>query len=218
MKHLHLFLLMFLVYWIYYLKPFNPFLSGGVLFVTLFLLVKCNRKMIESFQTMKNIYGETLQPCRKYPNDMSGSWDQQGYCSELGGGVHQICFDVTKQTQDFASDTYQGVNWSKDRLGKNHCMCLGAWALYKARQTSNQLSKTKNELKCESIPEVSLTKGYIDTWNTWNGNELPNQVVNGVNELVKQCHQKANTKQKQYLKKIYKNLIKGKKEFPKSII
>mgnify|MGYP003348993548 FL=1 len=81
-----------------------------------------------------NIYGEELKPCRNNNSDNNGSWDSQGYCSELGGGVHQICFDVNQKTQDFAKDTYQGVNWSKDRVGKNHCMCLGAWALYKARR------------------------------------------------------------------------------------
>ena len=25
---------------------------------------------------------------------MRGLWDKSGYCSERGGGVHQICFDV----------------------------------------------------------------------------------------------------------------------------
>ena len=98
-------------------------------------------------------------------------------------------------------------------------MCLGAWALYKSRQKQNQLSKTTNELKCEAIPEVSLTKEYIDTWNTWNGNELPNQIVDGVNDLVKQCYQKAKTKQqKQFLKQKYMDLIRGRNEFPSPII
>ena len=30
---------------------------------------------------------------------MRGSWDNSGYCSERGGGVHQICFDVTPDFQ-----------------------------------------------------------------------------------------------------------------------
>ena len=95
-------------------------------FIGLYITTK--EDLLESFQpSMKNVYGETLQPCRKYSDDPNGSWDDKGLCSELGGGVHQICFDVTKQTQNFATDTYQGMNWSKDRLGKNHCMCLGAW-------------------------------------------------------------------------------------------
>lgn len=177
-------------------------------------------KKKESFQSsMLNIYGEPLQPCRIQSNDMNGSWDNNGLCSELGGGVHQICFDVTQNTKNFASDTYQGVNWSEDRLGKNHCMCLGAWALYKSRQKQNQLPKTRNELKCDAIPEVSLTSGYINTWNSWNGNELPNQVVDGVNDLVKQCYRRAQTNtQKQYLKNKYLQLIGGRKEFNSPII
>ena len=84
---------------------------------------------------------------------------------------------------------------------------------------STSIPQTTNELKCEAIPEVSLTKGYIDTWNSWNGNELPYQVVDGVNDLVKQCYQKAKTnQQKQYLKQTYRKLILGKNEFLKPII
>ena len=57
-----------------------------------------------------------------------------------------------------------------------------------------------------------LTKDYINTWNTWNGNELPDQIVDGVNELVKQCYRKAKTKkQKQFLKQKYIDLIRGRK-------
>ena len=60
--------------------------------------------------------------------------DQQGFCSELDGGVHQICFSVDENTRNFADDTDQGRNWTIDRENKNHCMCIGAWALYKAKQ------------------------------------------------------------------------------------
>ena len=55
-------------------------------------------------------------------------------------------------------------------------MCLGAWALYKAKQDKNKLEKTNDELNCEAIPEMSLSKDYIKTWNRWNGNELPKQL------------------------------------------
>ena len=46
-----------------------------------------------SFDVNKNIYGQPLQSCRsrRRKNDLSGSWDTDGKCSELGGGVHQIC-------------------------------------------------------------------------------------------------------------------------------
>ena len=139
-----------------------------------FLIFICNQtygKRLGDSSHMKNIYGEPER--RKFKDDMSGSWDNQGYCSELGGGVHQICFDVNQKTQDFAKDTYQGVNWSKDRVGKNHCMCLGAWALYKARQSKNQIQQSSNELNCHAIPEVSLSSQYVSTWNSWNGMNYP---------------------------------------------
>jgi hypothetical protein len=226
MKYFQLIIILLIILLIYLLlKCKNPLIQMIITPLTGFLALKTSHMELtggkrEPFKPqMKNIYGEPLQVCQKIKSDMSGSWDDKGYCSELGGGVHQICFDVKKTTQNFASDTYQGVNWSKGRLGKNHCMCLGAWALYKSRQKKGEIPKTNNELKCEAIPQVSLTKSNIDTWNTWNGNELPNQIVDGVNDLVKQCYHKAKTnKQKNYLKKKYLNLIRGRKEFTEHII
>ena len=47
----------------------------------------------ETESMLKNIYGEPLLPCRK-GFDAKGSWDNDGFCSEEGGGVHQICFNV----------------------------------------------------------------------------------------------------------------------------
>ena len=160
-----------------------------------------------------NLYGEPLQRCQILDTDMSGSWDSSGYCSERGGGVHQLCFDVDETTENFARDTMQGSNWSLDRVNKNHCMCLGAWALYKARQEENDISTTNNELKCEAIPEMSLGSNYIDNWNTWNGHELENQIVNGVNKMVEQCYNEGNTSQKEYLKNKYMELVESRSEF-----
>ena len=71
------------------------------------------------------------------------------------------------------------------------------------------ISKKKgndNELVYESIPEMSLSKKYINKWNTWNQNELPNQIINGVDSLVKQCYYKQPNKQKQYLLNKYNQL------------
>ena len=174
--------------------------------------------IIERFENtdMLNIYGEPLEKCREDTNssDQRGSWDSNGYCSELGGGVHQICFDVNHNTKEFSNQTGQS-NWSLNREGKNHCMCLGAWALYKAKQENNIIPETINELKCESIPEISLTDNYINHWNTWNGNELPDQIVQGVNKLVEQCYHKENIGQekKGYLQQKYLELVEGKTEF-----
>lgn len=142
---------------------------------------------IEPFESgLKNVYGEPLQPCRKISNDNSGSWDKQGYCSEMIKGVHQICFDVTEETSDFSSETGQ-TNWSEGRVDKNHCMCLGAWALYKAKGKG-----TGDELLCDAIPENALSVDYIKKWNTWNGYELPDQIKKGVDALYTQCKAQAN--------------------------
>ena len=172
--------------------------------------------VVEPFTNqMLNIYGMPLESCRDMNNieDPSGSWDNDGYCSELDGGVHQICFDVNQNTEKFSSQTGQG-NWSLSRSGNNHCMCLGAWALYKAKQSQNLIPITDNELKCDAIPEISLTGDYVNKWNKWNGNELPNQIVQGVNNLVEQCYTKENDmNKKRYLKQKYIDLIQNKPEF-----
>ena len=164
---------------------------------------------------LNNVYGEPLQPCRNENNasDARGSWDSEGYCSELGGGVHQVCFDVNQNTEQFSSQTGQS-DWSLSRSGKNHCMCLGAWALYKAKQEQGLIPETNDELNCDSIPEISLTNNYVNNWSTWNGNELPNQIVHGVNKLVEQCyHKENNSSKKEYLKQKYLSLIENKSEF-----
>ena len=53
-------------------------------------------------------------------------------------------------------------------------MCLGAWALYKAKGKG-----TGDELLCDAIPENALSVDYIKKWNTWNGYELPDQIKKG---------------------------------------
>ena len=163
-----------------------------------------------------NIYGEPLKSCRRKNNnyDLNGSWNKYGYCDETDGGVHQICVNVDN-TNNFSLNTGQS-DWSNNRKGKNHCMCLGAWSLYKAKQDNNIIPYTNNELNCESIMDISFNNNYINKWNTWNGNELPNQIVNGVNHIMNQCYFKANKKQKKYLKKKYKKLTKRRKKFHKS--
>ncbi len=74
------------------------------------------KKMYESFssdghESLKNVYGDPLLPCKT--GTSPGSWDSDGYCSEMGGGVHQICFDVTEETSDFSTSTGQS-NWSEE--------------------------------------------------------------------------------------------------------
>ena len=80
-------------------------------------------------------------------------------------------------------------------------MCLGAWALYKAKGKGDN-----NELVCDSIPDMSLDPNYVGNWNTWNGNELDDQIINGVDSMVQQCYNKKNSK---YLKEKYDTLRKS---------
>ena len=147
---------------------------------------------------LQNVYGEPLQSCRiENKSTNQGSWDSKGYCSEMDGGVHQICMNVDSDTSDFSTQTGQS-DWSESRVGYNHCMCLGAWALYKSKGLG-----TGSELQCDSIPDTALSKEYIKKWNTWNGNELPDQIVQGVDSLVEQCYDK---KPSAYLRDKYDRL------------
>ncbi len=191
----------------------------------LLLLLIYKPPLIEPNTELLNIYGEPLVPCQRYSDDSRGSWDNQGYCSETGGSVHQICFRINQDTQSFSSDTGQ-TNWSEKRISEerrenNHCMCLGAWALYKAKQndrsddqttndqtTNDQTTndQTTNELVCESIMDDSLSPDYITNWNTWNGNELDDQLVDGVNALVDQCYTQGTDSQKQHITDLYNTL------------
>ena len=175
-----------------------------------FLLVCLNQPLKEYFtdehNEIKNIYGENLKQCRyKHLPGNNGSWNNDGFCDEMDGGVHQICVEVDK-THKFSENTGQG-SWSETRSGKNHCMCLGAWALYKARQDEGETVSTTDELICESIPDTALNQRYINKWSTWNGKELPQQITNGINAIYEQCVKKANDKQKAYLNNLYDNII-----------
>ena len=166
-----------------------------------------NSNSIKEHDEIKNIYGENLKQCRhKHEQGNSGSWSNDGFCDEMDGGVHQICVEVDK-TDNFSKNTGQGP-WSDTRRGKNHCMCLGAWALYKAKQDKGKTKNTSNELRCESIPETALNKRYISKWATWNGNELPNQIINGINAVYEQCGAEANVEQKAYLDNLYDTIKK----------
>ena len=160
---------------------------------------KNNKNIIEKFSNhqLLNIYNEPLQKCG-LPGMNSGSWDSKGLCSEKGGGVHQICINnIAGNTKEFSKQTGQS-NWSEDRGNDNHCVCLGAWSLYNAKG----LNKNSNVLKCDAIPKMSLSNNYVskfsEGWNKWNGLELNNQIVNGVEALVKDCY-KPNDPNPKYL-------------------
>ena len=151
----------------------------------LYFLLKKNK---EAFQNdLLNIYDEPLQSC-KQDNMSNGSWDNKGKCSELDGGVHQICIkNISNNTKNFSKQTGQS-DWSNQRNNNNHCVCLGAWSLYNSKIKDNK----NNILKCDAIPKNALSKKYISKfsqgWNKWNGLELDDQIVNGVEALMNNCY------------------------------
>ena len=162
---------------------------------------------------MSNIYGEPLVPCRNQEGDRRGSWDADGFCSDRGAsdpGVHQICFQLTPERSSFSSDTFQS-EWSNERVGKNHCMCLGAWSLYKERQRRGDIPQTENDLVCEAIPESALTEKYISNWKRWNGHEgrydLDETYVHALEKLHTQCSRDApNEEAREHLDGLYRAL------------
>lgn len=155
--------------------------------LVIIILLLCNFLVNEKFQsTMLNIYNEPLQPCRQ-GNMSNGSWDSEGKCSELGGGVHQICIEnIASNARGFSQNTGQS-NWSDQRGNNNHCVCLGAWALYNTQQNiPNKI------LKCDAIPKNALSDNYVskfsEGWNKWNGLEIDNQIIQGVESMINQCY------------------------------
>tara|TARA_B100000900_G_scaffold57607_3_gene43159 strand:+ start:3838 stop:4452 length:615 start_codon:yes stop_codon:yes gene_type:complete len=163
-------------------------------------------KKIEKYNQMLNIYNEPLKKCG-LKGMSNGSWDSEGKCSELGGGVHQICIqNISKKTPKFSKKTGQS-NWSDKRGNDNHCVCLGAWSLYNAKNKNFD----KDVLKCDAIPKVALSDRYVNKfsqgWNKWNGLELDNQIKDGVEALVNNCYNPKQKKSKE-LKKNYCSFAK----------
>ena len=159
---------------------------------------------IEKFnQPMLNIYNEPLEKCQG-SGMSSGSWDNEGKCSELGGGVHQICIkNIASNTSGFSSKTGQ-TPWSDERGEDNHCVCLGAWSLYNVKGENNN-----KVLKCDAIPKIALSQNYVSKfsqgWNKWNGLEIKDQIKDGVESLFENCYDfnNINSKNSKNLKKNY---------------
>ena len=163
----------------------------------------------ENPETMLNIYNQPLVACGDSTMS-SGSWDSEGKCSELDGGVHQICIkNISQSTPKFSQKTGQS-DWSNQRGKDNHCVCLGAWSLYQAQEPN---SKEKKVLKCDAIPKAALTQKYVskfsEGWNKWNGLELKDQIKNGVESLVNNCYPDAKPEQAEELKKNYCEFAKN---------
>ena len=156
---------------------------------------------------MLNIYDEPLEKCKE-KNMHNGSWDSKGKCSEVGGGVHQICVkDISKNAPKFSKKTGQS-DWSDNRNGNNHCVCLGAWSLYNSK--SNQ--SNKKMLKCDAIPKISLSKKYVskfsEGWNKWNGLEVNGQIKDGIESLVENCYDPKENRSEKFVNDLKEKSIK----------
>mmetsp|Transcript_61576 Transcript_61576/g.191165 ORF Transcript_61576/g.191165 Transcript_61576/m.191165 type:complete len:503 (-) Transcript_61576:207-1715(-) len=129
-----------------------------------------------------NVYGTQLEECRVAADDVQGSWMDDGTCSEQTGGVHQIC--IESLPADFSSETHQSP-WSREREGRRHCVCVGAWSLYMTDAAQHAEGAADIMPHCKAIPETALTARYLANWRDWNG--YPASVVHGVGELIERC-------------------------------
>ena len=158
-----------------------------------------------------NIYNEPLQKCPDRATDTNGSWMQDKTCSEMGGGVHQICYrNIGTNANKFSKNTGQ-PDWSTKRGSQNHCVCLGAWALYKKKIDDNKITSdgSSSRLKCNAIPNTVFDNGYVDSFSKWNNLEESLQIVNGVEGIVHECYRKAKKEsQKKALAENYCTLAK----------
>jgi len=191
----------------------NFFLIMGTIFIAMFINSKSKKENFsQNGGGLLNVYDEELKPCDEGGMGR-GSWDGSGKCSEVGGGVHQICFKkLGKNANDFSLNTGQDT-WSRTRDKNNHCVCLGAWSLYVAKKNKGIINDSNsNQLKCDAIPKISLSKDYVGKfqgWDKWNGNELDGQTKDGVEELVNQCYNQGSNNQKKNLIKNYCNFSKN---------
>ena len=179
---------------------------------------KMYKMMNEAYKPeLLNIYNEKLKPCGN--RDMgNGSWDEDYMCSEMGGGVHQICVNkIGVNTNKFSKNTGQS-DWSSDRGNNNHCVCLGAWSLYNYKKNKKELSDIHTKkLKCDSIPNYSLSDRYVKKfvgsneqgWEEWNNNEGSNQIIDGVESMVHECYNEGNNEQKMALRNNYCNFARN---------
>ena len=174
---------------------FLKILTITILVYLCIYIVKSKQNSANFINQLLNIYDEPLQTCKEN-NMTNGSWDSEGKCSELDGGVHQICIkQIAQNAKRFSEKTGQS-DWSDKRQHNNHCVCLGAWSLYNAKLQTK--TNTKNILKCDAIPKNAFSNNYIskfsEVWNKWNGHELNNQIKKGVESLMINCYTKNDPK------------------------
>lgn len=124
------------------------------------LQVGFSSRKIKGGGTMKNIYGQPLEPCKTKHDRPGGSWDRDGKCSDRQDdtGKHQIC--LAPIPRNFSSKTNQS-SWSEDREDSSHCVCIGAYSMYHEKDPT-----VKKHLNCNAIPETALqTKSHYRSWN-----------------------------------------------------
>ena len=177
---------------------------GGIVIALILLIYHYLVPKSKFMGQPKNIYGKKLEKCEpKDINPRSGSAMEDGTCSEIGGGFHQICVKNIGKGKSFSGNTGQS-DWSKIRGEKSHCACLGAWANYVAATNNDKT------LKCASIPETALQSRYVDNWKSWNQNTISGQAQKGIDVLYKQCSkQDTDPKSQKYLKQLLCDLKRG---------
>ena len=112
------------------------------------------RKKEKFNNKMLNIYDEPLKKC-KMKSMMNGSWDSEGKCSELGGGVHQICIkNISKNVKNFSKNTM-------DYIGK----FSEGWDKWNGLELENQIkygveSLIDNCLNTNKKQSKQLKKNY----------------------------------------------------------
>ena len=114
-------------------------------------------------------------------NYSMGSMQEDGTCTERGGGVHQICVKNIGRGAGFSETTGQS-DWSTKRGDRSHCVCLGAYANFVARRNLNDKS-----VDCDAIPNTVFDREYVQHWSNWNDVTVPDQISDGVNDLYNQC-------------------------------
>ena len=156
---------------------------------------------------MQNLFGTPLEKCKLMNDDNSGSWDMDGYCSDRNydTGVHQICLKMNNERTDFSKDTYQS-DWSRSREGNNHCVCVGAYSLWKSKQ-AKEGSTSDDDVVCHAIPATAIVK-HFDAWKKWNGHEekydLDETFRIGMQSLYQQCEKQARDEnEKTFLKNFF---------------
>ncbi len=86
-----------------------------------------------------NVYDQELKPCG---GGSESSAYEDGKCNEHFGGVHQICFiEIGVRSNKFSMQTGQNSDWSTGRGSNNHCVCLGALALYVKRKNMGEFQE-----------------------------------------------------------------------------